>query len=112
MFEALFDELSYLGAWRWPVAQGAITEVEVERIQHSDGESWRLSVTYKFSVGADGPYTGESFWQPTFSWNAMGKLRSARRELHIGHPVQVRYRADDPSINKLDGGVRKMLNKH
>jgi hypothetical protein len=105
MFDVIFDQLSYLGSWRWPVAEGEITDVLLDR----DEDDWRVSITYKFSVGEDGPYTGESFWKPTFSWNAAKQLRSARRILRTGRAVQVRYREDDPSVNRLD--VEKVLKR-
>ena len=67
MFEDLYDALSYLWSWNWPTAQGQITEVLIERVRHTrGGETVRLSVTYQFSVGTDGPFTGESFWAPAF----------------------------------------------
>ena len=62
MFEALYDELSKLWSWRWPVAKGKITAVGVQRIHARGGDRLRLTVAYEFSVGEDGPYTGECFW--------------------------------------------------
>src|SRR4051812_43220543 len=109
MFESLFGELSKLGSWRWPVAEGKVTAVDLERI--NDGESWRLSIAYQFSVGEDGPYTGEGFWSPMFSYNSAKKLRAARRRMRVGSSVQVRYRADDPSVNAMDSSVRKLLDR-
>jgi hypothetical protein len=68
MFAELYDALSFLFSWRWPEAVGEVTEVDVECIKHrvSDIETWRLAVAYKFSLGIDGPYAGESFWAPAF----------------------------------------------
>ncbi|MFB3815330.1 MAG: DUF3592 domain-containing protein [Terriglobales bacterium] len=101
MFDDLFDAVSCLWSWRWPEAVGQIPEVEVERIQHNQGgDTCRLAVAYKFSLGADGPYTGESFWTPAFFVNR--RVIAARYKFHIGQPVVVRYRPDDPSVNKLD----------
>jgi hypothetical protein len=68
MFEDLYDALSFLGSWRWPTAKGQVTEVDVERLSHQRGpDTLRLSIAYKFSLGNDGPYTGESFWEPAIS---------------------------------------------
>lgn len=110
MFEALWDELSRLGSWRWPVAQGEVTYAELEEFSGGDGGAeLRLSVTYKFSIGADGPYTGEAFWQPRWSWNGLEKLQDALKEMHIGRPVGVRYKPNDPSVNQLHGGIDRLL---
>jgi hypothetical protein len=104
MFGDLFDALSYIYSWHWPVVEGEITVVEVERLRLRQHENTlRLSVTYKFSVGDDGPYTGESFWQPPFCTNK--RVVAARHKLHRGQHVIVRYRPDDPSVNRLDRSV-------
>jgi hypothetical protein len=104
MFEALYDELSRLWSWRWPIAQGEIISVQIERVRHgnSSSDTLRLSVVYSFSVGYDGPYGGESFWSPAFSIGAIKRLRQAKRKLRVGLPVPVRYPPDDPSLNRLD----------
>jgi len=69
----------------------------------------RLAEAYKFSIGDDGPYTGESFWTPAFSIGQLKSVRNAKRALHIGQRVPVRYRGDDRSVNALDGGVRRFV---
>jgi hypothetical protein len=99
MFEDLYDAVSLIFYRWWPMADGVITEIDLERIRHSKGrDSLRLAVAYKFSVGDDGPYTGESFWQPSFFVNR----RVARHKLHRGQHIVVRYRSDNPSVNKSD----------
>jgi Protein of unknown function (DUF3592) len=100
MFEDLLDALSFLGSWRWPEAVGEVTDAITERIGQGSDERYRLAVAYKFSVGTDGPYTGESFWQPRF----FGKRRviAARKQFRLHQPIAVRYRPDDPSVNRLD----------
>jgi hypothetical protein len=104
MFEDLYDATSYLWSWSWPSVEGRITEVLVERIRHNrNPDSFRLSVTYEFSIGADGPYTGESFWAPAFCRKK--RVIAARHKIHSRQPVVVRYRADDPSVNRLDRSV-------
>jgi hypothetical protein len=103
MFEDLYDSLSLLWSWRWPSVEGKITAVDVERIQHyRQGERLRLAIAYKFSIGDDGPYTGESFWEPSFSFRAKERVVAARHKMRTHGHVLVRYRADDPSVNRLD----------
>jgi hypothetical protein len=108
MFEDLYDTVSLMLSWRWPTVEGKITAVDIERISQSGkGESWRLAVTYQFSLADDGPYTGESFWNPYYSSRA--RVRTARGKILIHRSVRVRYRPDDPSVNKLDRNVWKDL---
>lgn len=106
MFEDLYDTISRLWSRRWPKVTGEITAVDVERI-HGNHRALRLAVAYKFSVNGDGPYTGESFWSPSFFVNR--RVLAARRKFRVGHPVFVRYRSDDPSVNTLDGSVWQKL---
>jgi hypothetical protein len=108
VFTDLYDAISLLWSWRWPEMPGEVTAVDVERIRHSRGrESFRLAVAYKFSIGDDGPYTGESFWEPSFF--SKNRVLAARRSFGIHQQVVVRYRPDDPSVNKLDGRVWQNL---
>jgi Protein of unknown function (DUF3592) len=100
----LYDAISLLWSWRWPEIPGEITAVDVDRVQDSEGiETFRLAVAYKFSIGNDGPYTGESFWHPTVS--SKKRVFSARDNVRVNQKVNVRYRPDDPSVNKLDRSV-------
>jgi hypothetical protein len=108
MFRDLYDAVSRLWWWRWPTTEGEITAIDIERVGN---DRVRLAVAYKFSIGDDGPYTGESFWTPAFSIGQLKSVRNAKRVLHIGQRVPVRYRGDDPSVNALDGGVYR-LSKH
>ena len=103
MFNDLFDALSYLSSWRWPVADGEVTAVDIERIGAGRDKTFRLAVAYEFSIGADGPYTGESFWQPAFF--AKKRVQTTARRFHRRQRVAVKYRPDDPSINRLDHSV-------
>lgn len=105
MFEDLYDKMSLLFSWRWPLAEGAVTAVDVER--NREKKTARLAVAYEFSVGEDGPYTGESFWTPAFAQER--SVAAARRKLRPHQRVTVRYRPDDPSVNTLVGGVTKLL---
>lgn len=108
MFEDLYDRISLLWSQPWPRADGAITEVISERLGR-DRDRARLAVAYEFSIGTDGPYTGECFWAPAFCQPK--RIASARRKLHRRQKVSVRYRPDDPSVNTLDGGVVALLRK-
>jgi hypothetical protein len=108
VFDDLYDVVSFLWSWRWPETHGQVTAVDVEKIKDSEGiETFRLAVAYKFSIGADGPYTGESFWQPTFF--PKSRVLAARRNIRVHQQVAVRYRTDDPSVNKLDRRVWESL---
>ena len=99
MFDDLYDLVSKLFSWRWPAAEGELTAIDVDSVSHGRyGESIRLAVAYKFSLGADGPYTGEYFWDP-FS---PACVLAAKDSLKVGQSVTVRYRKDDPSVNPLD----------
>ena len=82
--------------------------MDVERQRHSRGrDTLRLSVTYKFFVGNDGPFTGESFLGTSIlpQWRVV----AARHKIHIRQRVPVRYRADDRSVNRLDRSVWQQL---
>jgi hypothetical protein len=108
MFNDLYDAISLLWSWRWPVAEGEVTAVDIERMRHDrNSDTARLAVAYEFSVGDDGPYTGECFWVPAFC--SVRRIASARRKPHIRDPLRVRYRPGDPSVNTLDGGVARLL---
>jgi hypothetical protein len=105
MFEDLYDAISRLWSWRWPVAEGEITEVLLERIRHrsSNRDTIRLAIAFEFSVGDDGPYTGESFWRPLFPTTK--RMQRAKGRFHRRQRVAVRYRSGNPSVNMLDGQV-------
>jgi len=106
MFNDLYDAMSFLWSWRWPVADGRVTEVISERMGRKKDRA-RLAVAYEFSTGSDGPYTGECFWTPAFL--QVRRVASARKKIRRSAGVRVRYRPDDPSVNRLDGGVARLL---
>jgi hypothetical protein len=111
MFDDLYDTISLMWSWRWPVADGEVTAVDIERINRNRcSETVRLAVAYEFSIGDDGPYTGECFWRPAFS--PVKRAAAARRKLRIREPLRVRYRPDNPSVNKLDGGIARLLKRY
>lgn len=105
MFDDLYDLLSHTWAWRWPLAHGQITAIDIER--NREKRTARLAVAYEFSVGTDGPYTGESFWRPQFAEER--RVGVARKKLHLHQEVTIRDRPDDPSMNSLRGGVSSLL---
>ena len=110
MLEDLYDSASLIFSPWWPRAQGEITEVDIERIPSSTGgrrDTVRLAVAYKFVVGNDGPYTGVSFWNPLRFTNK--KIIAARHKLRPRQAVIVRYRPDDPSVNRLASSVWRSL---
>jgi Ni/Co efflux regulator RcnB len=101
MFSDVYDAIFLLWFWRWPEVVGQVTAVDVERIRDREGrDTLRLAVAYKFSVGNDGPYTGESFWQPLFFQKK--RVLATRHNFRIGQQVPVYYRPDHLSVNKLD----------
>jgi len=108
LWPALYDALSFLWSSWWPTADGEITEVITEQTGDRNN-SFRLAVAYKFSVGDDGPCTGECFWKPTLALNQLRTVRNARKRLHVRQRIAIRYRRDDPSVNTLDGGVKRLL---
>jgi hypothetical protein len=108
MFEDLYDNMSLIFSHWWPAVFGEITAIDVERIRQSGSAgTLRLAVAYEFSIGDDGPYTGESFWQPWFFVNR--RIRAAKHNIHHRQRVMVRYRPDNPSVNKLDPRIWRSL---
>ena len=102
------EALSYLWSWGWPEEKGEITAADVERPKNRNG-NLHLAVAYKFSVNGDGSYTGESFWTPALATKR--RVLAARHKIRLGHPVDVRYTADDPSVNRLDRDAWKSRNE-
>jgi hypothetical protein len=89
-----------------------VTAVDVERVNDAEGgETFRPAVAYRFSIGDDGRYTGESSWQPAFVASKK-KVLAARDHVRVHQQVLVRYRPGDPSISKLDRCVWQNLQRH
>lgn len=110
IWQAVRNGFLRLGSGSWPVTQGEVTDAVIDVFNTEDGPSERLFVTYKFYVGSDGPYTGGANWSPRWgTFGARRLLEAAQHEMHIGRPVRVRYRPEDPSLNELDGGLGRLL---
>jgi hypothetical protein len=101
MISDLYNSFSLLFFRRWPTAEGSITAVDL-----GYGRGLDIVVVYEFSVGDDGPYTGES---ASPSWFDGIDIRLIYNKLAVGQIVTVRYRRDCPSVNKLDPSVWKDL---
>ena len=101
MFGELYENLSLLFYWRWPTVEGVITAADLIY-----GRYPAIVIVYEFSVGEDGPYTGQSrspFWFGSTNVNGINK------QLAAGERVLVRYRPNQPSVNKLDSSVWRDL---
>lgn len=91
MLRDLYDSISSAFSWRWPTVDEEVTAVHFRTvpIERRGRGNLRLVVEYKFSLGDDGPYTGESSWYPRFD---RADLTDIEGKLRIGQPVAVRYR--------------------
>ena len=94
MLSDLYNYVSLLFSWRWPKAEGTITSAQIQRVREL-----RVVIEYKFNLGADGPYTGES--SQRFLSMELDCVDITER-FRPGAPVTIRYRPDDPSVSTLD----------
>lgn len=95
MFSDLYDCISLLFYRLWPSVDGEITAVRIL------GGSGRLLVEYSFSL-EERSYIGEAGCP---SWSVAPAAINIHERFPIGRPVTVRYRRDNPSVNKLDRSV-------
>ena len=95
MFSDLYDSSSLLFSRSWPEAEGVIT---AGGVRAADRDGYYLVVEYKFSVGDDGPYTGESKCPLAY----VGDATQLNEKVHVGEPITIRYRRDNLSVNKLE----------
>ena len=102
MFEDLYDACTRLFSFTWPTANAEITDMEMENLGDHNEPRFRMCVCYRFYVGDDGPYSGEDFWKPMWTYKQLQRLKRAKQNLLLKHTVPVRYRRDDPSLNRLD----------
>ena len=89
-------------ARRWPTAEGCITAVSAYPYEHGV----QFAITYQFSVAEDGPYTGVCH-SPT--WFPGEDIRDVNTKFQVGQVVKIRFRPDDPSVNKLDASTWEEL---
>jgi|HubBroStandDraft_4_1064222.scaffolds.fasta_scaffold06172_8 hypothetical protein len=94
MFSDLYDYVSLFFYRHWPSVEGEITAVRIL------GGSGRLLVEYSFSL-AGGSYIGES----GCPWSVDTAAVNIHQRLSVGRSVTVRYRPDNPTVNKLDRSV-------
>jgi hypothetical protein len=94
MFDVLYENISRMFSLRWPTAEASITGVYVDPIQQG-----QIEVAYEFSIGSDGPYTGQS--SPPFWFGGAGVVNADKM---VGQSVTIRYRRSDPSVSTLDRG--------
>jgi hypothetical protein len=108
MFSDLYDYVSLLFSWGWPKAEGEVTAVHIEYANYGfrGGSRLLVIVDYKFEIESQGLFTGETSSSPWFS-PADGSEIDGR--LNVGQPVIVRYRRDDPTVNRLDHSVRQYV---
>ncbi len=99
MSSELYDNISLLFCWLWPMAEGCITSVYVDPSQGG-----RISLAYEFSIGNDGPYTGQG--SPPF-W--FGGTTLMNTEKMLGEKVIVRYKTSNRSVSTIDWGFWKDL---
>src|SRR5262245_53554421 len=92
MLADLYDYVSLLFSC-WPTVEARITAVN---FRYEEG----LFVLYEFSIGDDGPYTGESRFLRRSSNDAV----DMREKWKVGQPIGGRYGRDDPSVNRMDPG--------
>jgi hypothetical protein len=94
------DFFVYVRCWRWPTVDGEVTSTRRDVIRTRNGTQSRVAVTYKFNVSEDGPYTGETFWDPLAGiMFHFDEYERAAQNVYVGRRVSVRYRPDDPSVN-------------
>jgi hypothetical protein len=110
----------------WAVVQGEVTRAGIDEVPAEKGGDGRdayyvLTVRYRFRVsGRDVSYAGEESWRPPqplqIAWTSVTRkaeiregLEGLARRIAVGHRVQVRYKPDDPSVNCIDGGVKRLV---
>ena len=90
----------------WPQATAQISQCEVEEDSDSDGTTWKVEVSYEYSVGGQN-YTGDKV--------AFGYSGSSTREEHEAiydklnnaSSVSVRYHPEDPSKSVIAPGFNR-----
>ena len=100
MIDEIRSLILRLWPWGWATAEGDVTAVGFHRSRRIDtADEVELVVTYKFSIGGDGPYTGLRRWTSTHY--LISDIVGARQEYREGGNVTVQYRKNNPMVNKL-----------
>lgn len=92
----------YRGSKDWPVADGTIDRIDIERIQGAvsdGGHYFRAVFTYSFEDSTGKRNSGT--WSKNFSTEEDSRDFAAR-ELPIGKQVSVRFNPKDPGVNNLE----------
>ena len=90
----------YRGSHSWPVVDGAITSLDVQRKRDAGGGPYiRATFTYEFNDLEGHRKTGT--WNKNFSTEPAARDFAAR-ELPIGKQVLVRFHPKDPALNDLE----------
>ena len=92
----------YQASLTWPTADGAITQLEVKRIQDSisdGGHYFRATWSYDFCDSNGTRVSGT--WYENFSTEEDAH-EFAGRELPVGKQVVVRYSPKNPELNSLE----------
>lgn len=103
MFSDLYDKISLLFSRGWPKAEGVITAIGAKAVR----EGYVLVVEYKFCVGDDGPYTGESECPIAY----VGDMTQLNETLRVGEATAIRYRRDNPSVNRVDWSMWESIDR-
>ena len=89
----------YRGSASWPIAEGTITGLDVQRRRDGEGQYCCATFTYEFQDCEGRQKSGT--WHKNFS-NDEGARDFARRELPIGKQVMVRFDPKNSAINDLE----------
>jgi hypothetical protein len=89
----------YWGSRGWPIADGTVTCLDVQRKRDADGHYICAIFTYEFEDLGGHRKTGT--WYKNFSSEPEARDFAAR-ELPLGKQVVVRFNPKDPGINDLE----------
>ena len=92
----------YQASLTWPTADGAITQLEVKRIQDSisdGGHYFRATWSYDF-CDSNGTHVSGTWYKNFSTENDAHEF--AVRELPVGKQVVVRYSPKNPELNSLE----------
>ena len=93
-------------AQRWPTTEGRLTACELTENRSSDGCTWRVEVSYTYTV-ADRLYEGTRLAFGYAGTSNHENHRAIHDKLRQAAAVQVRYDPRDPSRSVLAGGANR-----